>query len=253
MNNQRYNKSQINEGLRSGDLDKFVSDLFTVDQYKSKMGEDRDIVVLGFKVKEKYPAIDLMEFIEKGYKFILDADISAGEENDGQYQVFVEMKRSPNLYAEMQDLLSGISQLCDCKSWRFRYQKSPNSVEFNEQAVTENIPCTPEAYEQKILEIKTVDVKDFFDKGSTDLTLEADNTITFSRPYSGTIDAKLVAIGNYDDVKNTVPGKISLDESSQSQVLFLTKYLGRYEIDKIGNKFLIRNGDRAIVLEKNRW
>ena len=253
MNNQQYNKSRINEGLRSGDLDKFVSDLFTVDQYKSKMGEDRDIVVLGFKVKEKYPAIDLMEFIEKGYKFILDADISAGEENDGQYQVFVEMKRSPSLYSEMEDLLSGIGQLCDCKKWRFRYQKSPNSVEFSEQTVTENIPCTPEDYEQKILEIKTFDVKEFFDKGSTDLTLEADNTIIFTRPYSGSIDAKLIAIGNYDDVKDTVPGKLSLDESSQSQVLFLTKYLGRYEIDKIGNKFLIRNGDRAIVLEKNRW
>jgi hypothetical protein len=36
--------------------------------------------------------MDLVEFIEKGYKFILDADMSAGEENDGQYQVFVEME-----------------------------------------------------------------------------------------------------------------------------------------------------------------
>jgi hypothetical protein len=75
----------LSEGLRSGDLENYVSELFTVDRYSSKMGEDSDIVVLGFRVREKHPAIDLMEFIEKGYDFILDADMSAGEENDGQY------------------------------------------------------------------------------------------------------------------------------------------------------------------------
>jgi hypothetical protein len=83
---------QLNEGLRSGDLRNYVSEVFTVDRYSSKMGEDQDIVVLGFRVREKNPAIDMMEFIEKGYPFILDADISAGEENDGQYQVFVEIE-----------------------------------------------------------------------------------------------------------------------------------------------------------------
>jgi len=53
------------------------------------MGEDRDIVVLGFHVRDKNPAADLMEFIERGYTYILDADMSTGEESDGQYQVFV--------------------------------------------------------------------------------------------------------------------------------------------------------------------
>ena len=82
-------KHNLSEGLRSGDLKELVSDLFTVDQYRSKMGEDRDIVVLGFHVRDKNPAADLMEFIERGYTYILDADMSTGEESDGQYQVFV--------------------------------------------------------------------------------------------------------------------------------------------------------------------
>ena len=60
-------RKNLKEGLRSGDLDRYVSELFTIDQYKSKMGEDKDIIVLSFKVKEKHPAIDLMEFIEKGF------------------------------------------------------------------------------------------------------------------------------------------------------------------------------------------
>ena len=57
----------------------------------------------------------------------------------------------------------------------------------------------------------------------------------------------------YDIVKNTVPGKLSLDEASQSQMFFLAKYLGNYDINKIGNKFLIRNESKAIVIEKDRW
>ena len=126
---------QLNEGLRSGDLKDYVSDLFTVDQYKSKMGEDRDIVVLGFGVCEKNPAIDLMEFMEKGYPFILDADMSAGEENDGQYQVFVEIQRTPELKTQLKELLGGVGQLCSCYEWKFRYQKAPTSLEFNEENI----------------------------------------------------------------------------------------------------------------------
>ena len=250
---KKNSKRNLNEGLRSGDLHEQVSDLFTVDQYKSKMGEDQDVVVLGFRVKEKNPATDLMEFIEKGYPFILDADMSSGEEHDGQYQVFVEIPRTQKLPGQLRELLNGIGQLCDSYDWRFRYQKAPTSVEFTEESILEHIPVTPEEYESKILEIKNTDVNDFFDQGGTAVTLESDNTLIFSRPYAGPIEAKFIAIGDYEAVKDTVPGRLSLDESSQSQCLFLTKYLGNYDIDKIGNKFLIRNGDRGMVIEKTRW
>lgn len=245
--------NQLNEGLQRGDLNDFVSDLFTIDQYRSKMGEDKDVVVLGFKVKEKYPAIDLMEFLEKGHKFILDADISSGEEKDGHYHVFVEIERTPDLTEQIKEILSGVGQLCNCREWRFRYQKAPHSIEFSKEAIKEHVPLTPADYERKILEYKNKDIKDFFDQGATNVTLEANNILTFSRPYSGDIQAKFIAIGEYNDIKQHLPGKLSLDESSQSQVLFLNKYLGNYEIHKIQNKFLIKNKNQAIIIEKDRW
>ena len=83
--------------------------------------------------------------------------------------------------------------------------------------------------------------------------MDENNNLTFSRPFAQDIKAKFVAIGDYEDVKNIVPGKLSLDETSQSQVLFLTKYLGDYNIDKIQNKFLIANDSRAVVIEKDKW
>lgn len=249
----KTNHRNLNESLRHGDLKNYVNEIFTVDQYRSKMGEDQDIVVLGFRVKEKYPAIDLVEFIEKGFPFVLDADMSTGEEHDGQYQVFVELERNHSLPGHLRTLLNGISQLTDNTGWKYRYQKSPTVVDFSLETITEHIPTTPEEYQSKILEFKTQDVQEFFDQGIVDVALEADNTLTFSKPYSGDLTAEFVSIGNYDDVKETLPGAVSLDESSQSQTLFLNKYLGNYDINKIGNKFLIRNGTKAVVIQKGGW
>jgi hypothetical protein len=247
MQNQKH--QQLNEGLRSKDLKDFVDEMFTVDQYRSKMGEDRDVVVLGFRVTEKNPAADLMEFLERGYQFILDADMSSGEEHDGHYQVFVEIERSPNLPGQIEDLLRGVGQLTDIREWRFRYQKSANSVEYTKETIKEHVPLTPGDYEQKVMEIKSTDVKEFFNQGSVDVELEENNTLTFSKPYSGDVKAKFISIGDYDLVKDTVPGALSLDEASQSQTVFLEKYLGNYEINKIGDKFLIRNGNQAVVIK----
>jgi hypothetical protein len=246
-------KHNLYEGLRSGDLKNYVSEVFSVDEYRSKMGEDQDIVVLSFHVREKNPAVDLMEFIEKGYDFILDADMSAGEEVDGQYQVFVEIERTPQLQEQLKELLGGMGQLCGLRDWRFRYQKESTSVEFNENTMLKHIPMTKEDYSAKVVSIKENDVQKFFNQGAMDVTLDENNTLTFKRPYAGDIQAKFVAIGSYDDVKQTVPGKLSLDEASQSQMFFLAKYIGNYEINKIGNKFLIRNGDQGMVIEKNTW
>jgi hypothetical protein len=213
------------------------------------MGEDKDIVVLGFRVTEKYPAADLMEFLERGYQFILDADMSTGEEHDGKYQVFVEIERTKDLPNQLENLLKGVGQLTDIKGWRFRYQKQPSSVEFNEETVMEHIPLSPIEYESKILEIKNTDVKEFFDQGSTDVELDEHNNLTFTKPYSGDVTAKFISIGDYDNVKETLPGALSLDESSQSQTTFLNKYLGNYDINKIGDNFLIRNGKKAVIIQ----
>ena len=53
--------------LRGGDLKGFVEDVINIDLYKAKMGSDDGITVLSFEVKDKGPAEDLMNFLEKGY------------------------------------------------------------------------------------------------------------------------------------------------------------------------------------------
>jgi hypothetical protein len=244
---------QLCEGLRAKDLQGFVSETFTLDQYRSKMGDDKDVIVVGFRVNDKAPAADLMEFIEKGYSFVLDADISSGEERDGKYQVFVEFERSDKFPSQLKDLLSGVSRLTDNYNWRFRYYRDIQGHKFDEQTITEHVPLDGAAYENKMNEIKNGVVAEFFNQGATEVAIDKDDTIIVQKPYSGPIAMELLAMGDYKEVADSLPGGLQLDESSQSQVAFLEKYLGNYEINKIDGKFLIRSGDKGMIVKKDRW
>ena len=63
------NNEFLKENLEKGDLKRLVNPEIHIDEYKSKMGDDADIVVLSPKVKGKEPSTDLVNFIEKGYDF----------------------------------------------------------------------------------------------------------------------------------------------------------------------------------------
>lgn len=241
------------EGLRNGDLADMIYPEFSIDQFKSKMGEDSEIVVLAFKVKEKMAAIDTMEFIEKGYKFVLDADMSTGEEQDGTYRVFVELERTESVPEQIVQVLDGFEHLTNCDQWSFRYYKEP-SKEANVETLGANVPLDPDTYDMRMKNIENkVDVETFFDQGTVDVELKENNTIIFTKPYAGTLEAKLIRIGDYEKISQMTPGKISLDEASNSEMLFLNKFLGNYDIHKIENQFLIRKGNLAVVIEKERW
>jgi hypothetical protein len=251
---QSRNKPKLFEGLRPKDLKDLVSNVFTIDQYKSKMGEDKDIVVIGFKVNDKFPATDLMEFIEKSYEYILDADMSQGEERDGDYRVFVELERNQKVGFQIKNMLEGIGHLCDCYDWKFKYYKDNEPREFTVEAINQHVPLTPELYEVKALSNKNKKVSEFFNQGSIDdVILDDHNNLKFIKPYSESMQCKLIAMGMYEELKDQVPGAIQLDETSRTQMIYLEKYLGNYEIHKINNQFLIRNGDKAVILQKDSW
>lgn len=252
--NPQSKASNLTEGLRRGDLKDMVMGTFTVDQYQSKMGLDKNIIVLRFRAADKEPAIDLMEFIERSYDFVLDADKSSGEEKDGNYSVFVELERTDEAPKQIKRLLSDISQLCAIKDWRFRWYKDASGHFFDEELFADVVPLTPEDYESRVRTSDISEVAEFFNQGALDsVVIDENNIITFSKPYAEPLTAKFIAFGEYDVIKNVLKGGLQLDESSQNQVLYLNKYLGNYDINKIEGHFLIRNGKKAIILSKHSW
>jgi len=141
----------LNEGLEAGDLKRLVHPELHIDEFKSKLGDDCDVVVVSFKVDSKEPANDLTGFIEKGYDWVLDADVSSGEMDDGSYIVFLELERdeqtAENIMKLMDDLMNLTEQEVD--EWRVRYYKSRQEKMLSLEALQELIPSSPEAYEKE--------------------------------------------------------------------------------------------------------
>jgi hypothetical protein len=138
------------EGLEQGDLARLIHPELHVDEFKSKLGDDCDVIVLSFKVDNKEPANDLVAFIEKGYEWVIDADISSGEMDDGSYIVFVELDRKESAPENIIDFMEDVMNLTKQKlsDWRVRYYKAHKETELSLESLRELIPLSPEAYEK---------------------------------------------------------------------------------------------------------
>jgi hypothetical protein len=148
---KKMNKLQLNENLEMGDLKRLVHDELHIDEYKSKMGDDADVCVVSFKVAGKEPAIDLVSFVEKGYDYVLDADVSSGEKEGGDYLVFVELDRTPELPKQIVEIMQDLMNLTEqeLSDWRVRYQKSLIDYDLTEESLADIIPLTPKVYNKK--------------------------------------------------------------------------------------------------------
>ena len=160
---QQQNKV-LEEGLRKNDLVDLVYPMFEVDKFRSKMGEDSDVCVVTFQAKDRYPARDLMEFIEKGFSFVLDADVSSGENEEGEYSVFVEIERNKKLAEQISDLLYGVTKLTGIEDWKFQYYKDTDKMSATTENLSKVIPTDKQMYEAKLAQVRTDEVKTFFSK-----------------------------------------------------------------------------------------
>jgi hypothetical protein len=143
--------SNLAEGLEQGDLARLVHTELHVDEFKSKLGDDADVIVLSFKVDSKEPAADLVDFIEKGYEWVLDSDLSSGEMDDGSYIVFVELDRNADAADNIMGLMTDLMNVTEQKieDWRVRYYKARAEKELSLESLKSMIPDSPEEYERK--------------------------------------------------------------------------------------------------------
>jgi hypothetical protein len=238
------------EGLRPLDLENLVHPFFEVDTYRSKMGEDNDVCVLSFHVKDRSPAQDMMEFIEKGYHFVLDADVSSGENKSGEYHVFVELDRTPRLPKQITEMLYGIRRLTGITEWEFKYHKDGKKYQVDEDTLKKVIPYSPSLYEEKLNFYRTEEVKGFFNKTlMDDLTLE-EGVITIHKPYNQKIQLRVVQEGNKAELIPSITEAPALDNVAMGEIFWLTKVLGDYSINKVGDSFVFENGDKAMLLQR---
>jgi hypothetical protein len=236
--------------LKAGDLRDLVHKVLEIDSYKSKMGNDSEIVVLSFTVAEEQAAKDLVNFIEKGYGFVLDADSTTGEQDDGMYRVYVEMERCRHVPEQIIELLDGVKKLTDRDDFRFRYYKNFKSVPVDQTALSEEIPLDSATYDLVVNESNMKNFKNFFNRSYLEeINLNEDDELTIKKPYADPVAFAVKSIGPKDQILESINEKINMNDFAE--IIFLTKYIGDYNVTKFGKKTLtFENSDYILVLER---
>jgi hypothetical protein len=241
---------KINESLRANDLKNLVKKVFEIDSFKSKIGKDEDVVVLSFTVDTEDPAKDLENFIEMGYEFVLDADTTPGETDDGTYRVYAELERTRHVAEQIFEIIEGVQKIAGIDEMRFRYFKSFKSdlatLENLELKVPKDTASYKIAVERNVLE----NFSNFFSNSYADTMSVIEESISFKRPFSGTVKFNIINSGTKESIYNSIKGPIVLESKDMAEVMFLTKVIGNYNITKIGNTFIFENNGWAVALER---
>jgi len=234
--------------LKTGDLKDLLHHIMEIDSYKSKMGSDKDIITLSFSTGTKESADDLMVFIEKGYEFVLDSDATAGEQSDGTYKVFVEIERSRNAPEEILEIIDGVKKLSNLDDLKFRYYKNFKSMLLNLETLTATVPIDSESYKNKVNESNMDNYKNFFNRSFVESIDMWDDIIKIKKKFADPVYFKFIDFGDKTQIMNDLTESLNFNEFAE--VIFLSKYIGDYNITKYGNKLTFENQDKTLVLTR---
>ena len=226
--------NKINESLSYKDLENLVSNVFTIDVYKSKAFDDESTIVLSFDVKGKLPADDLEKFIEKGYK-VLDAENEISVDTDNEYTVFVEMQREPLSCNIIDEMLDDLLNLVEFERWKFKYYKETTAIPYDSATMLKLVPFSKLEYQERHDRDKAKSINEFIGSNILDGISLNDDIITFHK-NGQSLNYKLIEHG-------INASKIELDAKSLRECGQLDKFLHR--------NVMIHKADGCLVLNKN--
>lgn len=123
--------------------------IVAIDKFKSKIGDDDALVVLSFVVRQKAVGEDLVEWFEKGYDWIIDAETSPGEISDGKYLVFVEMNRRTSVPERVMELLADMETLTGLNVGDWAVEIDGEEYPAEEEIIRNKIVLSPHDYRQQ--------------------------------------------------------------------------------------------------------
>ena len=132
--------------VKYGEMINLVNETISIDQYKPKIGEANETVVVAFEVMQEGAASDLSNLIETDVVESLDVDVSQGPNSSGNYLVFVEFARDKNLHSNIMEIMKVVTNVTEITEWKYDYYKGDSSKELNEQNLSETILDNQEQY-----------------------------------------------------------------------------------------------------------
>ena len=148
------------------------------------------------------------------------------------------------------ELVDGVGKLCDIDNFKFRYYKSFNSLDVNEESLREAIPTSKDDYEISIKENRLNNFSNFFGRSYLESIHIDDNDLVFQKKYAEPLRMRIKEFGIKESIYKSAEGRIMIESKDMAEILYLTKYIGNYNITKIGNAFIFENENYAVQLEK---
>jgi hypothetical protein len=150
----QMNNNKINESLMEDDLKWLVDDGVLVDMHKTKLGKNKDYIVLAIAVNDRTPAHDLASFIENSVYDFKDVEVSPATDTKGRYLIYVELDRNSDAFNTIQGVLNDTSKLSGIESWKFKTMGVNDYIPFDEETFANYVIVDPIEYDQRHPEVE---------------------------------------------------------------------------------------------------
>ena len=132
--------------VKYGEMKNLVTPVVSIDQYKPKIGEVNETVVVAFEVASEQPAKDLSNLMETDIVDMLDVDVSSGPNDQNKYLVFVEFERNGDLNKKIMEIVKTASNVTGIKEWKYTYFTGNETMELNEDNLNNTIVTDSNEY-----------------------------------------------------------------------------------------------------------
>lgn len=144
--NQHHNK--LNESLMEDDLKWLVDDAVLIDMHKTKLGADKDYIVLALVVNDRTPAHDLASFIENSVYDFEDVEVSSATDTKGRYLIYVELNRDSGAFKTVNGILEDAKRLTGIDEWKFKSMGMTDLVPFDQESFAAHVITDPAEYDR---------------------------------------------------------------------------------------------------------
>ena len=140
--------SNLNESLMEDDLKWLVDDGVLVDMHKTKLGANKDYIVLAIIVNDRTPAHDLASFIENSVYDFEDVEVSSATDTKGRYLIYVELNRDSGAFKTINGILNDSKKLTGIEEWKFKGMGMNDFIPFDEETFAQHIITDPMEYDR---------------------------------------------------------------------------------------------------------
>ena len=145
-------------------------------------------------------------------------------------------------------MLDGVRKISGVDNLKFRYYKNFKSKDATLENLDITIPKNPEDYGISRTNTQMENYKNFFDKSYVESVDLLENELTIKKPYAEKIKFNFIDFGDKQTILDNL--KESFNPWDFAEIIYLSKYIGDYNITKYGNKLTFENAGKTLVLER---